>query len=169
MSGDFNQITNINLDCEGKSLKSYNQSKLARDVLDSFTKDCAYEDVFRTMNTASKQYTFCGISNYRARLDKIYAHSTLMSSITKCGITACTFSDHDMFWIEIGWTPTRQRWGNGLWKYNEEILKAPENQRSLERDWVEHCHNKGNFISQLDFWEAGKDILRSRCQEFGRK
>lgn len=99
--GDLNQTFDISLDCFGKSQRSFDLSRPVTKLVDAIKARNHYCDVYRTLHPHTKEYTFTGIENYRARLDYIFVHQTHMDRVRICGIEACPFSDHDMFWVEI--------------------------------------------------------------------
>lgn len=169
IAGDLNQVCDIHLDSAGKSQKSFDRSRPARMALEKMKKDSGYCDSYRCLNPKGRGYTFTGISNYRARLDMILAHECDIGKVTKCGITPCAFSDHDLFWIEYSTDGERIKWGNGAWKFNKEILENKEHLGEIEELWTEHREEKCNFNNQLIWWDAGKAKIKSKCQELGRK
>lgn len=168
VGGDYNQILDLKLDSSGKSEKEFEKTKCVRNILDEMKEKHQYADTYRSMKTNGKDYTFTGLGNYRARLDCFYVHRTMLPNVSKCGVTPCSFSDHDMYWIDVT-EERRIRWGNGTWVYNDDLLKQRKNMDTIRQIWKEHQDNRHEFNNQLVWWDSGKDMVKEKLQEIGRK
>lgn len=165
--GDLNQVFDTDLDCIGKSQRSFDTSKPARNVINRIKSENNYCDVLRSLHPRSKSYTFTGIGNYRARLDYIFIHKLHLDSVVRCGVEPCCFSDHDMFWCELSTETQRPRWGAGTWKYNKRILEDKQNLKLIETLWKTHRQEKYLYPNQLAWWDTGKMKVKVKCIALG--
>lgn len=173
VGGDWNQPLNFKLDCTGKSERAFEDTKSVRDIIEKIKTDNEYCDAYRNLKPEKKGFTFSGPAgghvDYRARLDYILVHKTLMEDVSNAGIDACPFSDHDMAWVEVSGGSRRQKWGGGCWKYNKKILEDKRNLRELEILWKTHRNDRHNYSNQLAWWDAGKAEIKQKCLQMGRE
>ena len=169
--GDFNCIEDYQLDCIHKNHRNFRYRKRDREILIDMRETHGYVDTFRELHPTLKQFTFTHSSiPYRARLDRIYVHRSMMNRITSTSIHPATFSDHDLYMIHIksDAESERIRWGKGLWKHNASLLEKRENLQYIENAWMEWRDQKYLMENQMDWWEHGKRFIKDEEMKLGR-
>jgi exonuclease III len=171
IGGDFNNIMDFSLDSVGGSRKSFEQRSVDRRKMNEIESRCGYIDTFRKLYPTRKAFTFTGIANYKARLDRIYIHTTNFDKIEKAEITPVRFSDHEMYTVlikaetEIG----RKIWGKGLWKLNKSLMEEPKNLDKIRNVWIEHQSKKPHYKNLMKWWEDAKRLVKDHCIRMGKK
>lgn len=169
--GDFNCTQNFELDSLGKSWTQFCAQKSDRRILEEIGTEYGYRDSFRILHSKVKAFTFAGLASYRARLDRVYLHKTNAWRMQSATIHPITFSDHDMYVVELKAELEEDRpvWGRGMWKLNASLLENLNNRSKIERHWIEWRKQKYIFPDQLTWWEHGKRFLKSQLMEIGRE
>ncbi len=125
MAGDFNIILKEE-DTNGKfDMKRYMTFVKNRIDRQSF------EDAHITLNKGQIKYTFTASGKkIRKRLDKYLYTKHLRNRLIDYYIKPNSFSDHDsiILQIDIG---ERKKWGKGLWKMNNEVIKEERYRRYM--------------------------------------
>lgn len=170
IAGDFNNVMDFNLDCTGGSRKNFDQRKSDRSELLRFTKENDYTDSLRVIHPKLCLFTFCGLSNYKSRLDRIYVHTNLSKKLDDAKVVPACFSDHDLYVISLLLDNQTDRvvWGKGLWKHNKQILENKENRDKIRRIWNEHQEAKYRHRDICQWWENAKKTVKTACIEMGK-
>lgn len=171
LAGDFNCIESYNLDATNKSYQTYIRTKPERDQLEALRKNLGYIDSFRQQHPTKTAYTYTGIANYRARLDRIYVPCHYTTAIGSAETVPTSFSDHDLYilTLKIGNTATHITWGKGLWKYNKRILEDKKNLEELKRVWENHREQKWTYENMGQYWEKAKQLAKKTLMDMGRQ
>ena len=157
--GDFNCIEDINLDSINKSQVNFMRRKTDREKLRALKDDCGFVDTFRELHKTKIQFTYTSPTNYRARLDRIYIHRTMTSSLAAVSIIPTSFSDHDLYIVEYQSSDDRIKWGPGNYKYNKKLLENKENLNEVKQAWLEWRKHRHKYQTILEWWDAGKRML----------
>lgn len=171
IGGDLNTYEHLALDSIGRNPNAQAWKNTAdRDQLKILDNNHGYKDTFRTLYPTKIAFTYTSHTNYRARLDRIYVHHTQMIKVASANIHPASFSDHDLYLVELK-TKTemeRIRWGMGLWKYNTTLLTDRNRREIIKNVWYDWRNQRHNYPNQQEWWDAGKAKLKSVLMEMGR-
>ena len=170
IGGDFNCIENLYLDSLNKNTNYFMERKSDRERLAELREQMGFVDTYRHIHPNTQVFTYVSPTNYKARLDRFYTHHTLVPALTKCEIHPISYSDHDLFLIEIKSIDDHIRWGPGTYKYNKTILDKKENLTEIKRVWVEWRRFMFKHDNLLTWWDAGKRmIVRNNLIPMGKE
>lgn len=167
--GDFNCIENFHLDCIGKKVENFEHYKKDRQELEVLRNSHDYVDTLRFLHPNERIFTFTGLDEYRARLDKIYIHSSNTDRIKKVDVFPVSYSDHSLYIIQLGLTDARPKWGRGLWKFNTSLLENNDNFEEIRRTWLMWRDEKTSIGDNLIFWEYGKRLVKDTLIGIGQR
>lgn len=160
--GDYNCIESFNLDSKNKSRQSFEKSNPERQQLKILRENNNFVDSFRHLHPTAQSFTYTGIANYRARLDRIYIHNDLAVKVKSTDIHPVSFSDHELYVVTLRVNDSEERikWGTGMWKYNSRILDNQDNMTKFREIWNEHKTTKWQYENIGQYWEKSKQLAK---------
>ena len=163
LGGEFNITLNKN-ETNGEFIKktymAFVEERLNRQNL---------KDVHNSMSRDNIKFTFTASNNkVRKRLDKFIYSGSLQNRLVDYCIKPNTFSDHDGIYLEIDMNQ-RVKWGKGVWKMNNEILKEEKYIEYMkEVIWdMKDCKNKEN-LEPGEWWEKLKAKIKKESVGYCR-
>lgn len=119
VGGDFNCLTDPLMDRFPLGISSL--SKQLKHIT-NFCKDMDYVDVWRTLHTVDKEYTF--FSNCQkcyTRIDYFFTTKTFLESVASCSIGNIIMSDHAAVYLDVRLKNPPQK--SRSWRMDTSILK----------------------------------------------
>ena len=153
--GDFNFVEN-KIDTKNQHL-----FKLTKDILLAFKKLKENNDfigIFRE-NYTKKKIIYINKKG-ATRIDRIYINSSLKAKVENFQYYPTINTDHIMMPLISFKYVTKIRWGQGIYKLNNSILKLNYVQDEIYNIWQIHKQCKSNFPNLIDWWEKGKLLLK---------
>lgn len=169
MLGDFNQVINSCIDRDGPLYHTQEFGK--KNLEDIF---CLFEliDVYRNLFPLTRVFTFENNKrNFKSRIDRIYIDKTFTENVQKCEIINKKYSDHKMPFVIIDFNKKKTKANirnkkNLLWKMNTSNLEHSEYQILIIDMLNRRRQRKLNYIDILEWWDAGKILIRQLTQTF---
>ena len=99
-------------------------------------------DIWRRQNLDQRKYTWYrnnsssqyGVS--KAKLDRFYIHSALLSSVSLCNIVPYSLSDHSAVTITIK-LPSYEHKGSAYWHFNNSLLEDQTYKKIIPDFWID--------------------------------
>lgn len=160
IGGDFNCAPQYWLDKSSASNVDRGQRSLA-----GFVAQRDLVDVWRTAHPNERQYTWRNASgSICTRIDLWWATRSLCATVERCYHMPFPLSDHQAVCLCL---PTNQPGrGCGSWKLNTSLLADPALRDMVHACWREWRSQKARFADLGQWWDLGKNHLRSVCQSF---
>lgn len=133
--GDFNNVLNPLLDRTHTDTQCDPKRDRSREVLGEVLRASGLIDSFRRVQPTGISYTFTGSAGYRARLDRLYSDAETAERITSVTTHAVPYSDHDLVVMVLGVGKKHDKWGNGRWILNKQLLFDQETQSEMRAVW----------------------------------
>ena len=118
-------------------------------------------DVWCHLHPDLRAYTWlkpdCSLSS---RIDLIDFPSTWLHLESSCFIVLCPFSDHDAVFLGFSIPESFLR-GTGRWNLNVSSLRDPVFFQTVSDFWSRWRSRKPSFSSLQDWWDRGKEHLKS--------
>ena len=161
LAGDFNCVENA-ADKFGGNFVSANELKDLR-------RSARVVDIWRKTHGNSVQCTwFNADKSIGSRLDKFFIAQDLVSSVIRCDIFPCVFSDHDsvdlIFEVE-----NVSSHGPGVWRLNLALLQDTEFCEMISRIISNFVEYQRCFPSLHDWWDFLKTSFKDIAQDFGKR
>ena len=154
--GDFNFVEN-KFNTKNQHLFKLTKDKLAFKKLKEKND---FIDIFREKNF-NKKKLFTYINKKGAtRIDRIYISSALKVKVENFQYYPTINTDHIMMPLISLKYLTKIRWGKGIYKLNNSILKLNYVQNEIYYIWQIHKKSKLHFPNLNDWWEKGKRLLK---------
>ena len=153
--GDFNFVEN-KIDTKNQHLFKLTKDKLAFKKL---KEENDFIDIFREKNLKQKIFTYINKKG-ATRIDRIYINSSLKAKVENFKYYPTVNTDHIMMPLISLKYVAKLRWGKGIYKLNNSILKLNYVQNELYNIWQIHKQSKLNFPNLIDWWEKGKLLLK---------
>ena len=166
--GDFNTITNINLDAYGGNPRLYSKSLETIEVIKAEHGLC---DIFRELNPDKRLCTFSpgglNVRNIYRRLDYILIPETWRGLVKTTEIIPAPHSDHRL--IKLTMCKDTDRKNIGLWRHNDSINNNKEYNEEFNTrfpSWVEDAETLSDPRSR---WELIKFHIKNHSRSFSIK
>ena len=163
MGGDFNCVTDVNLDRSRVISKVDSSVKRLSETVNAFQ----LKDIWRHHNPGKKDFTFYSNVGTGSRLDRFYVTRNLTSNVIQSKINNFAHSDHNKITMKIDLSEIEH--GPGIWKINNAYLKDPEYVEQITH--VSHQHrfdkNKTDYIN--GWWEQGKKLIKETSIKSSKK
>ena len=153
--GDFNFVEN-KIDTKNQHLFKLTKDKLAFKKL---KEENDFIDIFREKNLKQKIFTYINKKG-ATRIDRIYINSSLKAKVENFKYYPTVNTDHIMMPLISLKYVAKLRWGKGIYKLNNSILRLNYVQNELYNIWQIHKQSKLNFPNLIDWWEKGKLLLK---------
>ena len=171
VGGDFNCTENPALD--RLHVTTERRSRVAAALMETVGA-LSLCDVWRRLNPQKQQFTWlrnnpsqeCGVS--KARLDRLYLHPDMLSSIHSCKITPCSLSDHSAISLKIQ-LPSANFRGSAYWHFNNSLLQDEAYKQIITCFWGEWRQKQSDFPNLNSWWDFGKSHIKSITQTFSKK
>ena len=168
--GDFNNVLDIHMDRttdkeNGVKVKTDSSMNTLREIIKQNNMIDSYRHTFPN----GVNYTFTGVGNYRARLDRIYIDEEIANIISDVKTQCIPYSDHDLVLVTLGEQIKREKWGRGRWILNKKLLLDEQTQGEISEAWKEWKDFKQRFKSILDWWDNGKALLADIYKVNGKR
>ena len=132
MGGDFNCVTDVDLDRSHTISKTDSSVNKLRNTLNNFQ----LKDIWKQHNPDKKEFTFYSNVGTGSRLDKFHLTKDLTSNVTESKIQNFAHSDHNKVTIKLDLSEIER--GPGIWKINNSYLHDPEYVEEITRMWYLH-------------------------------
>ena len=171
VAGDFNCTFNPGLD--RLNMPSEHRPKTAI-ALQKTLNNLSLTDVWRKQNPTGRNYTWyrnnpsSAYNISKARLDRIYIHSSLLSSCFQCKILPCTLSDHSAATLTIK-LPSNSHIGSAYWHFNNSLLEDQDYRDIICDFWIDWRREKSNFPNICTWWDFGKIHIKTLTQMYASK
>ena len=132
MGGDFNCVTDINLDRSRVISKVDSSVNKLKEAINTFQ----LRDIWRHHNPDKKEFTFYSNVGTGSRLDRFYVTRNLTSNVIQSEINNFAHSDHNKITMKIDLSEIER--GPGIWKINNAYLKDPKYVEQITHIWHQH-------------------------------
>ena len=160
MGGDFNCVTDVNLDRSRTISKVDSSVKRLRETVNAFQ----LKDIWRHHNPEKKEFTFYSNVGTGSRLDRFYVTRNLTSNVIQSEINNFAHSDHNKITMKIDLSEIER--GPGIWKINNAYLKDPEYVEQITHIWHQHRFDKNKSDNINGWWEQGKKLIKETSIKF---
>lgn len=171
VAGDFNCTLNPSLD--RLNMPSEHRQRIVK-PLKKVLSDFQVSDVWRKQNPEEQKFTWyrnnpqSAVNFSKARLDRIYIHSSMLSSCSQCKILTCPLSDHSAVTLGLK-LPSKSHIGSAYWHFNNALLNDKEYQDIIREFWLSWKNEKGDFPNICDWWDFGKIHMKTITQMYASK
>ena len=102
-----------------------------------------------------------------SRIDKVFTTLGIKMRTIKIETNHHTISDHDSVTLTLT-SKTKIRWGPGVWKLNNSLLKDAELKSMVKKVLIHSRKVKDKFNSFLDWWDMVKRLLKLKIREYAK-
>ena len=164
IGGDFNTIINPTLDKSNRT--TTNHTWQSTDTIKQFMSDLGLGDGWRLQHPSSREYSFYSpVHHSYSRIDLFLTSNSIISQISDSKIHPIIISDHAP--VTFRWNPINQPKRSTKWRFNSSLLKDPEFDSYLRREWASFLEiNDSPETSPTILWETGKAVLRGKIISF---
>ena len=163
MGGDFNCVTDINLDRSRVISKVDSSVNKLKEAINTFQ----LRDIWRHHNPDKKEFTFYSNVGTGSRLDRFYVTRNLTSNVIQSEINNFAHSDHNKITMKIDLSEIER--GPGIWKINNAYLKDPKYVEQITHIWHQHRFDKNKSDNINGWWEQGKKLIKETSIKFSKK
>ena len=161
LAGDFNCIESASDKFGGNFIPSNDLKELR--------KNLKLVDIWRKTHGNVPQCTwFNANKTIGSRLDKFFIVQDLVSTVIRCEILPCVFSDHDSVDLVFEAENVFSH-GPGVWRLNLALLQDTEFCEMVSRTITEHVEFQLCFPSLHDWWDFLKTSFKDIAQDFGKR
>ena len=159
IGGDFNIVLNPSVDRSNSPIHA-KQSRSAK-VIQDYMKDFGLDDVWRLKNPTKRDYTFLSSMHQTfSRIDFFLTNNSITHKITT-RIHPIIISDHAP--ISLSLKTDTNRKPPQTWRFNLSLLKDPEFDQIIRREWADFLKNNDSpILSPSLLWETGKAVIRGK-------
>ena len=161
MGGDYNCVTELNLDCLRDANVRNAYTGTCPEILQNFMQTYHFRDIWRELNPAKRRYTFCTPGGTRARLDKFLITPEFNTNTITSKIIPIAYSDHDAVTLSVTFTVTKYK--KSAWKLNNSLLLDPNICNDFVQIWRDWQGEK-LYTDPHQWWETGKQKARKFFQ-----
>ena len=163
LGGDFNCVTDVNLDRSRVISKVDSSAKRLIEAVNAFQ----LKDIWRHQNPDKKEFTFYSNVGTGSCLDRFYVTRNITTNVIQSQINNYTHSDHSKITMRIDLSEIEQ--GPGIWKMNNAYLKDPEYVQQITHVWYQHQFNRDKNDNINGWWEEGKKLIKETSIKFSKK
>ena len=161
LAGDFN--------CVERATDKFGGNFVSAKELKDLRKNTRLVDIWRKTHGNSIQCTwFNANKTISSRLDKFFIAQDLVSTVIKCEILPCVFSDHDsvdlVFAVEDVFSH-----GPGVWRLNLALLQDTDFCDSISQMITKLVEYQCCFPSLHEWWDFLKLSFKDIAQDFGKR
>jgi len=161
MAGDYNFVEDP-LDTRNQHLFRNTKDKKRFKLL---RENQNLRDLYRENNDLKQIFTFAN-AVAATRIDRIYVNENLTSLTKNIDYLPAIDTDHLLLpYVEIE-TPTKIKWGPGIYCLNNQILKQSSLKIEIENLWQNWQEVKPLFENILEWWDVGKQRIKECCKNF---
>ena len=166
--GDFNCVEFPSQDRSYTGISPDNSFKALSDTLVKYN----LIDLWRKRNPTTMEFTFFAEGSDRAsRIDRVYVPSDINTSFSKVEIKPFAFSDHSELSFEFAANPHVNTKDNPAdsWIFNATLLEDQTYVHKITEFWHSWQCRKANFKSLSEWWDKGKERIKTLTRSFSHK
>jgi len=157
--GDFNCVESTVLDRSSPRKRDPSVTDLCY-----ITEHFDIADTFRSKFPEAREFTFCSSLGHTSRLDRCYASNSLLDYLVQVEHPPNAFSDHSTVQVSFDFLEVPR--GRNSANLPSSLLESEAYLAGIRRLWKGWQSRKSNFTSVLDWWDKGKEEIKTFSLSF---